>query len=327
MGISAGGRTPTLTELRTIEVSELPIPVPGDGELLVKLRATGVCGTDLHLYESDWGFMPVVLGHDAVGEVVGSGQRVVIDPAISCGACGACRAGRRSACTEYKFLGLTAPGTFSQYLTLPKTNVIPIPDSLSDEAGTVLEPICVALHLQERLQRVVSTASQVLIVGGGPIGIVAARVLLLAGYEVTVVENVESRRTRVRSWGIECLAPEDMKPSRSENGARPVAVETSSSISGAEFAMAWVGIGGVIAVIGAPALQIRLGDTVLKDQTIMGIRGGAGRYPEAVALVAAGTLPVGELVSHRRSIADLEEVIIETNRNPLDIYRTVLMHS
>ena len=76
MASVAGGRTPTLTELRTIEITDLDVPTPQDGELLVKIRATGVCGTDLHLYESDWGFMPVVLGHDAVGEVVGTGQRV-----------------------------------------------------------------------------------------------------------------------------------------------------------------------------------------------------------------------------------------------------------
>ena len=109
MASVAGGRTPTLTELRTIEISDLDIPTPQDGELLVKIRATGVCGTDLHLYESDWGFMPVVLGHDAVGEVVGTGQRVVLDPAISCRTCAYCLSGRRNACPEYRFLGMTAP--------------------------------------------------------------------------------------------------------------------------------------------------------------------------------------------------------------------------
>ena len=326
MSVAAGGHVPTLVALRKFEFANLALPAPQDDEVLVKLRATGVCGTDLHLYESDWGFMPVVLGHDAVGEIVGTGERVVIDPAMSCAKCEVCIAGRRSACAEYKFLGLTAPGTFAQYLTIPKRNVIPIPDSLSDVAGTVLEPICVALHLRDRLQNVVSTSSPVLLVGGGPIGIVAARILMLEGYEVSVVESVESRRERVRSWGITCIASHEMPAVQNKLGARLVAVETSSSIDGAELAMKWAGIGGVVAVIGAPALHIRLGDIVLKDQTIIGIRGGAGRYPEAVALAASGSIPVEELISHRRPITDLESVIVETNQNPREIYRTVLIH-
>ena len=171
MGIFAGGRTPTLTALKTIEVSDLAIPTPAPDESLVKLRATGVCGTDLHLFEADWGFMPVVLGHDAVGEVVGNGQRVAIDPAISCRECAFCLAGRRNACTQYRFLGMTAPGAFASYLTLPNSNLFPMPDSMSDEAGTVLEPVCVALNLRERLRTFVTSDSPVLVVGGGPIGI------------------------------------------------------------------------------------------------------------------------------------------------------------
>ncbi|CAB5077760.1 unannotated protein [freshwater metagenome] len=327
MEVVAGGKIPTLTAIRRIEITELALPTPASDQYLIKLRATGVCGTDLHLYESDWGFMPVVLGHDAVGEIVGSGQRVVLDPAISCRRCAYCLAGRRNACPEYRFLGMTAPGTFASFLTIPKVNAIPIPDELSDEAGTVLEPVCVALHLKERLKSVVKHDSPVLVVGGGPIGIVAARVLQLEGYNVTVVETVDSRRQKVRSWGITCISPEEITPSTSPTGARAVAVETSSSIPGAQLAIEWMGFGGVFASIGASSLSLRIADLLLKDQSLIGIHGGGGRYVEAVELVASGVLPVGELVSHRRPIADLEEVIIETNRSPLDVYRTVLMHS
>ncbi len=163
--------------------------------------------------------------------------------------------------------------------------------------------------------------------GGGPIGIVAARVLQLEGYNVTVVETVDSRRQKVRSWGITCISPEEITPSTSPTGARAVAVETSSSIPGAQLAIEWMGFGGVFASIGASSLSLRIADLLLKDQSLIGIHGGGGRYVEAVELVASGVLPVGELVSHRRPIADLEEVIIETNRSPLDVYRTVLMHS
>lgn len=121
MTVRAGGRIPTLTKVREITISTAEIPTPMGGELLVKILSSGVCGTDLHLYETDWGFMPVVLGHDAIGEIVSTKKRVAIDPAISCRQCAVCLAGRPSGCSDYKFLGLTAPGTFASYLTLPAT--------------------------------------------------------------------------------------------------------------------------------------------------------------------------------------------------------------
>ena len=118
MTVIAGGTIPTLFKLGQISITHAEIPTAQSGEELVKIITAGVCGTDLHLYEVDWGFMPVILGHDAVGEIVSTGQRVGIDPAISCRTCELCLAGRPSACSEYKFLGLTAPGTFASYLTL-----------------------------------------------------------------------------------------------------------------------------------------------------------------------------------------------------------------
>lgn len=197
MTVNAGGTIPTLIKLREISVTNVDIPTPGSGEELVKIRTAGVCGTDLHLYEADWGFMPVILGHDAVGEIVATGKRVAIDPAISCRKCEKCLAGRPSACKEYKFLGLTAPGTFASYLTLPKENLHELPESVSDEAGTVLEPITVGLHTVERLLRIVSTSAPIIVIGGGPIGIVAAKLLQLTGFDVQLVEPLSARRDKL----------------------------------------------------------------------------------------------------------------------------------
>ena len=200
MTVIAGGTIPTLIKLGQFSITKAKIPTAQIGEELVKIRMAGVCGTDLHLYEADWGFMPVVLGHDAVGEIVSTGERVAIDPAISCRTCVLCLAGRPSACSEYKFLGLTAPGTFASYLTLPKENLHLWPESVSDEAGTVLEPITVGLHTVERLLQVVTSAAPIIVVGGGPIGLVAARILQLNGFDVQLVEPLLARRDKAIAW-------------------------------------------------------------------------------------------------------------------------------
>jgi threonine dehydrogenase-like Zn-dependent dehydrogenase len=269
--------------------------------------------------------MPVVLGHDAVGEIVSTGQRVAIDPAISCRSCKFCLAGRPSACTEYKFLGLTAPGTFASYLTLPIENLHELPDAVSDEAGTVLEPITVALHTVERLLKVVTTDAQVVVIGGGPIGLVAAKLLQLTGFNLQLVEPLPARRDKAIAWGIAAIDPADLKPP-ANNYERAVAIETSSSKSGAQLALDWVGTGGVIVAVGAADLPLTFAQSVLRDQTLIGIRGGARRYEKAIELVANGSIPVGELISHRDSIENLEAVIKATNANPLGVYRTVLRH-
>ena len=325
MTVAAGGTIPTLGRLREITISNSDIPIAAPGEELVKILAAGVCGTDLHLYEADWGFMPVVLGHDAVGEIVSTGQRVAIDPAISCRNCELCLAGRPSACADYKFLGLTAPGTFASYLTLPIENLHALPDSVSDEAGTVLEPITVALHTAERLLKVVSTAAPVIVIGGGPIGIVAAKLLQLTGFKVQLVEPLSARREKAIAWGIAAIDPADLQ-SKANSAERAVAIETSSAKSGAQLAMDWVGTGGVIVAVGAADLPLTFAQAVLRDQTLIGIRGGARRYEKAIELVASGAIPVGELISHRDSIANLEAVIKATNADPLGVYRTVLRH-
>ncbi len=325
MTVTAGGTIPTLGKLGEITISSSDIPAAAAGEVLVKIVTAGVCGTDLHLYEADWGFMPVVLGHDAVGEIVSTGQRVAIDPAISCRSCNLCLAGRPSACPEYKFLGLTAPGTFASYLTLPNENLHTLPDSVSDEAGTVLEPITVALHMVERLLKVVTTEAQVIVIGGGPIGLVAAKLLQLTGFKVQLVEPLSARRDKAIAWGIVAIDPTDLKLP-TNNSERAVAIETSSAKSGAELAMDWVGTGGVIVAVGAADLPLTFAQAVLRDQTLIGIRGGARRYEKAIELVANGSIPVGELISHRDSIENLEAVIKATNANPLGVYRTVLRH-
>lgn len=325
MTVIAGGTIPTLLKIHQIAITNAEIPLPKEGEELVKIRAAGVCGTDLHLYEADWGFMPVVLGHDAVGEIVSTGQRVAIDPAISCRNCELCLVGRPSACAEYKFLGLTAPGTFASYLTLPIENLHTLPDSVSDEAGTVLEPITVALHTVERLLKVVSTVAPVIVIGGGPIGLVAAKLLQLTGFKVQLVEPLSARRDKATAWGIAAIDPADLK-SHVASAERAVAIETSSSKSGAQLAIDWVGTGGVIVAVGAADLPLTFAQAVLTDKTLIGIRGGARRYEKAIELVASGAVPVGELISHRDSIANLEAVINATNADPLGVYRTVLRH-
>lgn len=154
-----------LTELKKIEIRELDVPTPGPDEALVRIRACGLCGSDVHYYEHGKigpyvVTKPIILGHEAAGEVVavGSevknvapGQRVTIEPGVTCGRCEYCKSGRYNLCPDVRFLA-TPPydGAFCEYIAIRADFLYPIPDSMSFEKAALIEPLSVGLHAVDR---------------------------------------------------------------------------------------------------------------------------------------------------------------------------------
>src|SRR2546423_1435579 len=167
---------------RRLEARPMPAPPdPGAGEVLVRLRAVGICGSDMHWYQeggigSSRAAYPSVLGHEPAGEIaaigkgveaVQVGQRVAVEPAITCGHCEFCRSGHHNNCVSSIFMGSTQmPGLFREFAVMPQRNVVPIPDSLSYAAATVLEPLAVILHILELTK--IHLGDTVAVMGAGP---------------------------------------------------------------------------------------------------------------------------------------------------------------
>ncbi len=188
-------RSIQLVAPRTLEEREMPQPPdPGPGEVTVRIRQVGICGSDMHFYlEGRVGLSsakyPQVLGHEPVGDVVAvgprvtglqAGDRVVIEPNLTCGHCEYCLIGRHNNCTSGVFLGGPhAPGLFRDYVTLPTRNVVRVPDTLGDREATLVEPLAVTMHLLELVE--IRAGDTVAILGAGPIGMLCAATARLSG--------------------------------------------------------------------------------------------------------------------------------------------------
>ncbi|WP_094752019.1 L-threonine 3-dehydrogenase [Psychromonas sp. CD1] len=189
-------------------------PQPGHNDLLIKIRKTAICGTDIHIYNWDeWSQktipVPMVIGHEYVGEIVAMGQevrgyeigdRVSGEGHITCGACRNCRAGRTHLCRNTVGVGVNRTGAFAQYLVIPAFNAFKIPDDISDNLAAIFDPFGNAVHSALSFDLV---GEDVLITGAGPIGIMAAAVAKHVGARHVVITDInEYRLDLARKMGV-----------------------------------------------------------------------------------------------------------------------------
>ncbi len=189
-----------------IQVQDYPDPQPAPGEVIIKLKASGICGSDMHAYHGhDPRRKPgLVMGHEAAGEIWHSssprfsvGQKVTVDPLITCGHCFYCRTGHDNLCENRGMVGMTRPGAYAEYMSIPAASVIPLPDDMPFVMGAVAEPAATVVHsLNISMPKMLRPVQEqkVLIIGGGAIGMFMA--LLLASLGVRHVHLAETNPLR-----------------------------------------------------------------------------------------------------------------------------------
>jgi L-gulonate 5-dehydrogenase len=194
-----------------LAVRELPEPQPTAGEVRVRVRYAGICGSDLHIYHGQNPFVsyPRVIGHefvgriDAVGEGVDPariGQSVAVDPVISCGTCHACRIGRRNVCRNLRVLGVHRDGGFSQFVCAPDANAYVIPKGVSQACASIIEPFAVAANVTSRTG--VLTEDVALVYGAGPVGLNILQVLKkVYGVKTYITDHLDERLALARTCG------------------------------------------------------------------------------------------------------------------------------
>ena len=192
---------------------EDPVPTPEDVE--IKVRMTGICGTDIHLVRGKNPFAnyPLIPGHEFIGEILSApakshlnkGDRVTVFPAESCGKCEACKTGRLPHCPEFKFIGVRLPGgCFAERVVAHHKRVFSIPEKMEDEIGAMVEPTTVAVHSNRRAD--LRKGMNALVIGGGTIGLLIAQVARVYGAsQVIVSEPLEERRALAKEMGIELI--------------------------------------------------------------------------------------------------------------------------
>ncbi len=297
---------------REVPVEERELPVPGDGEVVVQVAYCGVCGSDLHLIDEGWGTPGDVLGHEWSGVVVevgagvdlAAGDAVVGGPAPRCGTCPACVAGRPSQCGNQPRMTGSFDGAFATHVVRERSHVIPVPPGLDLRTAALVEPLAVALHAITRAQ--VDPGDEVLVSGAGPIGALAAAVLLGRGHRVVVVEPAASRQDLARAIGAHAVrSPGDLptfdmaQVDVIADEAFDVAIETSGKRPAMETALQQLRRGGRLVLVGTGMEQPSFDPnrTIVLELTVCGsFVYDADGFDRALDLLSSGTLPTDALI-------------------------------
>jgi threonine 3-dehydrogenase len=274
-------------------LDEVDVPTPGDGDVLIRVRKTSICGTDLHIHRWDaWAQatipVPMVVGHEFMGEiaevgvdVVGLevGQRVAGEGHITCGHCRNCKGGRREFCHNHISVGVTRQGAFAEYVVLPAQNVFSVPEHIDDNVAAVLDPLGNATHTALRYDVV---GEDVLITGAGPIGVMAAAIVRHIGARNIVVTDVNRYRldmaTKLGATHVVDVLSEQLAPVMTELGMTEgfdVGLEMSGAESAFNQMLDAMNHGGRIAVLGIPSgpMTLDVNDVIFKGLEIQGIYG------------------------------------------------------
>ncbi|MCH8862794.1 MAG: L-threonine 3-dehydrogenase [Proteobacteria bacterium] len=311
-------------------MQDQPVPEPGEDEVLIKVRRTAICGTDMHIYNwDDWAAktipVPMIIGHEYGGEIVGLGDHVASIRELSLGqrvtgeghivghTSRNVRAGRFHLDPETKGVGVHVPGAFAEYLTLPAFNVIELPDDISDETAAILDPLGNAVHTALSFDLV---GEDVLITGAGPIGIMAAAIARHVGARHVVITDVQDFRlelaTRVADVRPVNVTSEDLGEVMTGLGMTEgfdVGLEMSGAAEAFDQMVEAMIMGGHIALLGLPAEKkpIDWSKIVLKALTIKGVYGREmfDTWYKMLSMLQSG-LDVSAIITHRLPIADYE---------------------
>ncbi|MEP4548533.1 MAG: L-threonine 3-dehydrogenase [Saccharospirillum sp.] len=311
-----------------IWMTEVDEPEVGHNDLLIRIRKTAICGTDVHIYNWDqWSQNTVplglVTGHEYVGEVVGMGEevtgfaigdRVSGEGHITCGYCRNCRAGRRHLCRNTVGVGVNRAGAFAEYLVIPAFNAFKLPDDVSDELAAIFDPFGNAVHTALSFNLV---AEDVLITGAGPIGMMAAAVARHVGARNIVITDVNDFRLALakrmgatRTVNVANESLKDVMASLGMTEGFDVGLEMSGVPSAFRSMLASMNHGGKVALLGIPGEEMAIdwSQVIFKGLELKGIYGREmfETWYKMAGLIQSG-LDLKPMITHTLPVADFQE--------------------
>ncbi|MEV6912602.1 zinc-dependent alcohol dehydrogenase family protein [Amycolatopsis sp. NPDC051071] len=291
-----------------IRVGEVPDPKPGDRQVVVKVGACGICGTDLHIADGHFPPTPypIVPGHEFAGEIVELGadvpggwqvgDRVAVDPSLFCGYCKPCRSGRGNLCENWNATGDTVNGAFAEYVAVPSANCYRMPDTMTWEQGALVEPVSCAVHGVRRIG--VEAGERFLVVGAGTMGLIMQQLLQRAGAHVTMVDRNTSRLGRAKDLGAVAVAS-DVKELDDEKF--DAAADCTGAAPAIEAAFDSLQRGGRLLVFGVAPAEARVALSpfrIYNDEiTVVGSMAVMNSFGAALDLVADGAIDTGALLT------------------------------
>ena len=311
-----------------IWMGDLAVPEAGPNDVLIRMRKTAICGTDIHIYKwDDWAQrtipVPMQVGHEYCGEVVelgsevrglSKGDRVSGEGHITCGHCRNCRAGRRHLCRNTQGVGVNRPGCFAEYMVLPAANVFRLPDAITDEIASILDPLGNATHAALSFNMV---GEDVLITGAGPIGIMAVAISRFIGARHVVITDVNDYRLglarRMGATRALNVSRESIDDAMRELGMEEgfdVGLEMSGNPSAFRDMLRVMHHGGSIAMLGIPPSEMAIdwNQVIFKGLVIKGIYGREmfETWYKMASMLQSG-LDVRPVITHRYAAADYQQ--------------------
>jgi len=314
-----------------LELVERPIPTPGPKEVLIRLRAAGICGSDIQGFGGEHPLMtlPRVLGHEMAGgvEAVGGqvsrfspGDHVVVDPMLRCGQCRPCRLGRYNCCEDLEVLGIHTDGGFAEFMVLAEGQAHAVPEDLPWEVGALVEPLAVGAHGVARAK--VRDGERVVILGAGTIGLAALLAARQYQVEVIVVDILDWKLKRARALGADLAlnpATEDAVGALMDftqgQGAEVVLEAAGTPITIAS-SVNYVASAGRICIVGLTGQEIPLYQSELtrKEVDVYFSRNSLDQFPRVIRRIAQGEIDPRPLISHRFPFREAEKAL-EMARN------------
>ncbi|WP_166459484.1 alcohol dehydrogenase catalytic domain-containing protein [Amycolatopsis pithecellobii] len=298
-----------------VEILERPPCEAGADQVLVAVESVGVCGTDAHIWAGEYpaATLPLVQGHEITGWA--DGRRVVIEPAFSCGHCFACRVGRANACARSAVLGVHLDGALSELIAVPAARVHAA-EGLSAVTAAMVEPAAIAMQAVARSQP--TAGADALVLGCGPIGLLATRALVDRGVRVAALDRVPARAQRARRFGATYAEPvgETLEAHQRAaivewaGGEGPsIVIEATGAAGSLATALDLVVSAGRIVAVGISAAQARLPMNTLpyKELDLVGSRNSRALFPEAIEFAGRHHELVEELVTHRFPLARTQD--------------------
>jgi threonine 3-dehydrogenase len=311
-----------------IWLQDMPKPKIGHNDLLIRVKKTAICGTDIHIYNWDeWAQktipVPMTVGHEFVGvvEEIGSevqgykiGQRVSGEGHITCGHCRNCRAGRRHLCRNTVGVGVNRPGCFAEYLVIPAVNAFPLPDDISDDVAAFLDPLGNATHTALSFDLV---GEDVLITGAGPIGCMAVAIAKHVGSRNVVITDVNDYRLELarkmgatRAVNVTQTKIDDVMKELGMKEGFDVGMEMSGNAQAFRQMLATMNNGGKIALLGLPPSDVAIdwNQVIFKGLLLKGIYGREmfETWYKMVSMLQSG-LDITPVLTHHYPIADFQQ--------------------
>ena len=316
-----------LKEYLQLELADMPQPQPGPGEVLIRVAACGICGSDVHGFDGTSGrrIPPIVMGHEAAGLVAAvgagakkfkAGDRVTFDSTVYCGECVFCRRGEVNLCDRREVIGVSCGdyrrhGAFAEYIAVPERILYPLPDTMSFPEAAMLEAVSVALHAVRVTGDIQGQSA--LVIGAGMIGLLTMQAARAAGAARVLIADIDETRLNLASnLGVDeafKLSGADLTGEvlgQTNGFGADVVLEAVGRKETIATAIDCVRKGGIVTLIGniSPTVEIHLQKVVSRQIRLQGSAASAGEYPEAIKLIASGKIQVKPLIT---AVAPLEE--------------------